>query len=493
MSIHGLDFIAIDLGASNGRVMAGTWDGARFHLREVHRFPNGPVNVLGHLHWDVLRMWQDVQEGLTRYAASASNPLVSLGVDTWGVDFALLDRTGHLIGNPYHYRDARTDGMMARAFARVPKEEIFARTGIQFMQLNTLYQLLSMVENDDPTLEVADTLLMMPDLFHYWLTGQKQTEYTIASTSQLLDARTRQWDADLAARLGIPPHLFLPPVDPGTVVGHVRAEVREACGLPAGVQVIAPGSHDTASAVAAVPDLDERSAYISAGTWSLMGVEIAEPIINDDVLRFHFTNEGGVGHTIRLLHNMTGLWLLQECRRQWAREGKSYTWEEMLALAEQAPPFTCLIDPDAADFLHPTDMPAAIRAYCARTGQPVPQDHGAIVRCCLESLALKHRWVLEAVERLVGHPIEVVRVVGGGSRNTLLCQYTANACARPVVAGPVEATALGNIMVQAVAAGHLANIAEGRAAIAASVERHTYEPRDTERWEGAYQRLLEMI
>lgn len=488
-----VDFLAIDLGASNGRVMAGAWDGARFQLREVHRFPNSPVKVLGHLHWDVLRIWQEVQEGLTRYAATTSNTLVSIGVDTWGVDFVLLDRAGHLIGNPYHYRDSRTEGMMERAFERVPKEEIFFRTGIQFMQLNTLYQLLSMVENNDPALEIADTLLMMPDLFHYWLTRERCTEYTIASTSQLLNVYSRRWDEDLISRLGLPPHLFLPPVDPGHIVGPVCAEVRNACGLSADVLVILPGSHDTASAVAAIPDLDEHSAYISIGTWSLMGVEIPEPIVNEDVLRFQFTNEGGVGHTIRLLHNMTGLWLLQECRRRWALEGKKYSWDEMLLLAEKATPFSCLIDPDAADFLRPDDMPQAIRAYCARTGQLVPEDHGTIVRCCLESLALKHRWVLDVLERLIGHSISVVRVVGGGSRNRLLCQYIANACNRHVVAGPVEATALGNIMVQAVAAGYINDISAGREAIAVSIERQIYEPQESTLWEEMYQRFRELL
>jgi len=490
MTAQGLDFLAVDLGASNGRLINGTWDGRQFHLHEVHRFPNGPVHVLGHLHWDVLHMWQEIQHGLQRYTSTSSNPLVSVGVDTWGVDFALLDRSGHLIGNPYHYRDARTDGMMERAFARVPQEEIFARTGIQFMQLNTLYQLLSMVEGQHPALDVAHTLLMMPDLFHYWLTGVAQTEYTIASTTQLLNAHRREWDKELMEALGIPAHLFLPLVNPGSVVGTVREEVRNMCALPPDVQVITPGSHDTASAVAAVSELDERSAYISVGTWSLMGVEIPEPIITEDALRLHFTNEGGVGGSIRFLHNMTGLWLLQECRRQWQREGRMYSWEDMLALAEQARPFRCLIDPDALDFLHPDNMPEAIRTYCARTGQPIPEDDGAVIRCSLESLALKHRWVLDALERLVEHPLDTVRIVGGGSRNRLLCQYTANACARPVVAGPVEATALGNIMVQAVATGHLDSIAAGRAAIAASVPRDTYEPRDTEMWEEAYQRFL---
>ncbi len=493
MDAQRVEFLAVDLGASNGRVMAAAWDGYRFHLQEIHRFPNGPVVVRGHLHWDVLRIWSETLQGLTRAAASSSGHLVSVGVDTWGVDFALLDKMGHLIGNPYHYRDSRTDGMMKHAFARVPREEIFSRTGIQFMQLNTVYQLMSMVVAQDPSLEIAHTLLMMPDLFHYWLAGTKQAEYTIASTSQLMDAQQRRWALDLIQRLGLPTHLFPPIVEPGTVLGPVLAEVRETCDLPPDMVVIASGSHDTASAVAAVPDLDEDSVYISIGTWSLMGVEVKSPIITENALRLHFTNEGGVGGTIRFLHNMTGLWLLQECRRQWQREGREYTWDALQRLAEAAPPFTCLIDPDAPDFLHPTDMPAAIRNYCARTGQPVPQDEGTIVRCCLESLALKHRWILDSLEELVGHPLHSIRIVGGGSRNRLLCQFTANACNRPVIAGPVEATALGNVMMQAIATGHLGGIAEGRQAIAASIEREVYEPTSQDMWNDAYARLRALL
>jgi len=483
------NFLAVDLGASNGRVLLGRWDGDRFHLQELHRFPNGPVKVLGHVHWDVLRLWEEIKAGLAHYAAQFSAPLAGIGVDTWGVDFGLLDATGHLLGNPYHYRDARTDGVPDQVFRRVPQRRIFQQTGIQFMQINTLYQMFTMVQAGDPQMHVADTLLMMPDLFHYWLTGRKVAEYTIASTTQMLDARKRQWATELLADLGISDHVLPPIVPPGTILGEIRPDVMDEVGLRRPVPVIAPASHDTASAVAAVPELDGRSVYLSSGTWSLMGVEVPAPIINDQALSLDFTNEGGVANTIRLLKNMSGLWLLQESRRQWRREGHDYGWEELLALAEAAEPFRSLIDPEAPEFLRLGDMPAAIRAYCRRTGQPEPESVGAIVRCCLESLALKYCQVLEALESLVGHHLEVIRVVGGGSRNRLLCQFTADACERLVVAGPAEATALGNVMVQAIASGHLPDVSTGRQAMAASVERQYHEPRPSDAWREAFERF----
>ena len=487
------NFLAVDLGASSGRVMLGRWDGRRFQLEEMHRFPNGGVNVLGTLHWDALRLWSEIQAGLARYAAQVAQPLSGVGVDTWGVDFGLLDRAGQLLGNPVHYRDSRTDGMPERAFQRVPREEIFRVTGLQFMQLNTLYQLFSLVERQDPQLAIAQTLLLMPDLFHYWLSGVKRSEYTIASTSQMLDARQRTWAQDLVERLGIPGQILPTITPPGTVLGPLRPEVQAETGLDQAAPVIAPASHDTASAVAAIPELDPASAYISSGTWSLMGVEIPEPIINETALALNFTNEGGVGNRIRLLKNIAGLWLLQESRRQWQREGREFSWEELLARAEQAEPFRCLIDPDAPDFLGPGDMPGFIRAFCQRTGQPQPQEVGQVVRCALESLALRYRWVLDALERLTGRRLEVIRVVGGGIRNRMLCQFTADACQRPVVAGPVEATALGNIMVQAMASGHLASLEEGRQAVAASVARQHYQPGPAEPWEEAYARFQELV
>ncbi len=486
-------YIAIDLGASSGRVMLGRWDGARFQLEELHRFANGPVNILGHWYSDVLRLWTEIKTGLTRYAAQYDIPLAGIGLDTWGVDYGLLDRAGNLLGNPYHYRDSRTNGILEHAFARVPRRRIFEETGNQFIQFNTLFQLYSMVLSADPQLAAADTLLMLPDLFHYWLTGRKACEYTIASTSQMLASRERTWATSLLTALGIPARILPPLVAPGTNLGDLLPDVMNETGLRRPVPVIAVASHDTASAVAAIPDLDADSAYISSGTWSLMGIEVGQPIITDETLALNFTNEGGIANTIRFLKNITGLWLIQESQRHWQREGQAYTWDDLLALADEAQPFRSLVDPDAPDFLSPGDMPAAIRAYCQRTGQPVPESVGALVRCCLESLALKYRLVFDSLERLAGHRLHTIRIVGGGSQNHRLCQFTADACERPVVAGPTEATALGNIMVQAIATGHLPDVASGRRAIAASVQRRCFEPQASAAWQDAFARFRTLL
>ncbi len=463
------NFLAVDLGASGGRVMVGRWDGERFSLEALHRFANGPVEVLGRLHWDHLRLWSEIKTGLTRYAARFDEPPAGIGLDTWGVDYALLDRAGNLLGNPYHYRDSGCNDMLEAGFAIVPREEIYEITGLQFIQFNTLFQLLSRVLSGDPQLDLADTLLMTPDLFNYWLSGEKAVEYTIASTSQMLDARSRRWAAGLLRRMGINSRILPELAAPGTVIGQLRPDVMAEVGFDQAAPVIAIGAHDTASAVAAIPDLDANSAYISSGTWSLIGVEAAQPVITPQSLALNFTNEGGVDNTIRLLKNMTGLWLLQESRRQWRREGQDYSWDELIALAGEAEPFRSLIDPDAPDFAAPGDMPAAIRAYCRRSGQPQPDSPGAIVRTCLESLALKSRSLIESLETLAGHQLDTIRIVGGGSQNRLLNQFIADACGRTVVTGPVEATALGNIMMQAIAAGHLSDLAAGPRAPAGSL------------------------
>jgi rhamnulokinase len=488
-----VNFLAIDLGASNGRVLLGRWDGGCFSLEELHRFPNGPVEFKGHQHWDVLRLWREIEFGLARYADQFNRPLAGIGVDTWGVDFALLDAAGNLLGNPYHYRDSRTDGMMEIVFQRIPRQKIFEQTGIQFMQINTLYQLFSMAQNNDATLREADTLLMMADLFHYWLSGQKTAELTIATTSQMVSIRERQWASDLLDQLAIPTHVLPPIISSGTILGDLKPRLVAKVGLRTRVPIIATGSHDTASAVAAIPGLDDASVYISSGTWSLMGVELPEPIINDQVLSRNFTNEGGVDNTIRLLKNLSGLWLLQESRRRWQKDGQDYSWDAMMAMGEKAEPFRCLIDPDARDFLSPNDMPKAIRSYCHRTGQPEPTSVGANVRCCLESVAMKYRWVLEALETLTNKQFKTIRIVGGGSQNRLLSQFTADACQRPVVTGPVEATALGNVLLQAIAGGHLSDISAGRQAIAASVDRQYLEPRSGDAWEVAYGRFCKTL
>jgi len=494
------NFLAADLGASNGRVLLGRWDGARFGLEVLHRFENGPTNVLGRLYWDVLALWREVKTGMTRYAAANPEPLAGIGIDTWGVDYGLLDAAGRLLGNPVHYRDSRTQGMVDHLFTRIPKAEVFDLTGIQFLELNTLFQLYSMRVQGDPQLDAARRLLLMPDLFHYWLSGEQVAEYTIASTTQMLLARERTWAADLLARLALPASILPPIVQPGTVIGPLLAQVAEETGIPAGAPVVASAAHDTGSAVAAIPGQDEHSVYLSSGTWSLMGIEVRQPIINTKMRDLNFTNEGGVDGTIRILKNISGLWLLQESRRQWEREGHAYTWEALLAEAQQAAPFRSIINSDAPDFNTPAAMVDAIRAYCRRTNQPEPQTPGAVVRCCLESLALRYRWVVEALEEILasaglstGRQLDTIRVVGGGSQNRLLNQLTADACGRTVVTGPVEAAALGVIMMQAVATGHLANVAEGRAAVAASITQEVFTPRAAAGWDDAYARFLRMI
>lgn len=494
------NFLAADLGASNGRVLLGRWDGSRFDLEALHRFENGPTNVLGRLYWDALSLWREVKNGMMRYAATSSAPIAGIGIDTWGVDYGLLDAAGRLLGNPVHYRDSRTQGMLDRLFAKMPKAEVFDRTGIQFLELNTLIQLFSMREQNDPQLDAAQSLLLMPDLFHYWLSGEKVAEYTIASTTQMLLARERRWATEMLGRLTLPTALLPAIVQPGTVIGPMLAQVAEETGIPAGAAVVACPAHDTGSAVAAIPGLDERSVYLSSGTWSLMGIEVKQPIINAKMLDLNFTNEGGVNGTIRILKNISGLWLLQESRRQWEREGHTFTWEGLMMEAQKAPPFRSIINSDAPDFNTPASMVDAIRSYCRRTGQPEPETPGEVVRCCLESLALRYRWVVEALEEILasaglssGRQLDTIRVVGGGSQNRLLNQFTADACGRTVVTGPVEAAALGVIMMQAVATGHLASVAEGRAAIAASIEQEVFAPRVQAGWDDAYARFQRLL
>jgi len=485
--------LAVDLGASSGRVILGRFDGNSIELSELHRFPNNPITSRGSVYWDVLLLWEEMKRGFRAYTQKVGGVPDGIGIDTWGVDYCLLDKAGALISNPYHYRDSRTEGMIDRVLESVSRERIYSVTGIQFMQLNTLDQLTSMVVNEDPQLEQADRLLFIPDLFNYWLTGRPVSEYTVASTSQLLDAKTRQWSKELVSELGIPTRILPKLIQPGQLIGRVLTDVASEVGFEGEVPVFAVASHDTGSAVAAVPDLDRDSAYLSSGTWTLMGAEIPEAILTDHALERNFTNEGGVGGTIRLLKNVAGLWLLQESRRQWQREGHDYTWEELEIEAERAEPFRSLIDPDHSDFIPMGDLPGAIRTFCRRTNQPEPTTVGAIVRCCLESLALRYRWVLSALEELVGTPLTTLRIVGGGSQNRLLNRFTANACTRTVIAGPVEAAALGNIVLQLIAAGQLPDLASGRTVIANSFELERFEPTNTEVWTEAYERFLVII
>ncbi len=484
------NYLALDLGAESGRGLLGRFDGRRLALDEIHRFPNGPVRMLDTLYWDLPRLFEEIKTAL-RKTAARGDVLESMGVDTWGVDFGLVGRGDTLLGCPVHYRDPRTSGMLEVAFAKVPRERIYEITGLQFLPFNTAYQLLAMAQAQSPLLDAAETLLMMPDLLGWLLTGRRAGERTDASTTQLLDPRTGCWSLELCQAFGLPGHILPDLIEPGSEIGSLRKSVADETGLEAHVKVIAPGTHDTASAVAAVPSSPGKPGaapdwcYLSSGTWSLLGVETPRPVITAETLRYNFTNEGGVAGTTRLLKNIMGLWLVQECRRTWARAGREFSYEELTARAEVAPPFTALIDPDDPSFLAPGDMPARLAAYYVRTGQKHPGDEGTLVRSCLESLALKYRWGIGRLEAILGTSIKTIHVVGGGARNTLLCQFTADACGRPVHAGPVEATAIGNILMQAVGRGRLASIAELRSVVAHSFPVTVYEPRDTRAWTDA--------
>lgn len=478
MTSGSLRLLAIDLGAESGRAVVGRFDGDRLRVEEAHRFANVPVRLGGTLYWDFLRIFGDVVTGMGRAVAAGS--LASVGVDTWGVDFGLLDRSGRLLANPVHYRDGRTQGMIQRATQCVPREAIYAATGIQFMEINTLYQLLSMVEAADPNLESAERLLLVPDLINHFLCGSLVSEYTNATTTQCYHARGGGWASDLLTPLGIPERLFPEVVPPGTLLGELVPAVAEAVGQ-AGLRVVAPGTHDTASAVAAVPlPPTGTTVFLSSGTWSLLGIEVDRPVISEAALAANLTNEGGVAGTIRLLKNVMGLWLVQEARRALGdrRREAPPSYEELTGLAEQAQPFTAFIDPDDQRFLRPgpTGLSAAVEAVCRETQQPPPADPGTLVRVLLESLALKYAWVTRQLEAVTGRSVAAIHVVGGGAHNSLLCRLTAAAAGRPVLAGPSEATAIGNLVVQAIALGELGSLAEARELVARSFPVRQYEP-----------------
>jgi rhamnulokinase len=453
--------VAIDLGAESGRVVLGRFDGTRVALEEVHRFPTPPRPSDGHLRWDLARIWSQITTGLAA-AGAAAGTVDAVGVDAWGVDYGLLGRDGELLGDPVSYRDSRTAGMLAEAAGRVGRERLYLATGIQLLELNTIFQL--MAEARAGTLQRADRLLLIPDLFHRLLSGAAVAEYTVASTTGAYDMAGGRWATDLLDELGVPTHVLPEVVDAGTDLGPVRPE------LPgyAAARVIAPPSHDTASAVVGVPLTDPDAAYISSGTWSLVGVETREPVINEAAMAANLTNEGGAYGTIRLLRNSTGMWLLQESRRQWAREGHEHSYEELVRLAASAPAGVSVFNADHPEFVAPGDVPARIRAYCSRTGQPVPQDTPALVRSMLDSLALAYRSTVEDLTEVTGRPATAVHIVGGGSRNHLLNQAVADVTGLPVVAGPVEATALGNVCVQLIALGDLAGLPEAREVVRAS-------------------------
>jgi rhamnulokinase len=472
--------LAVDLGAESGRVMAVHFDGQRLALEELHRFPNTTVTVKGTLHWDFLRLWGDIQTGIEK--GRALRP-ASIGVDTWGVDFGLLDSHGSLIGNPVHYRDGRTADMMPLAFAKVPQAEIFTQTGIQFMPINTLYQLLSLVENQSPQLHIAETFLTAPDLLNYWLTGAKVCEFSNATTTQLFNPTTGTWATEMMAKLGIPSHIFPKIIPPGTRLGMYE-----------GIPVTAPACHDTGSAVASVPAQKPDFAYISSGTWSLVGLEVQEPILTPDALAANVTNEGGVYGTFRLLKNVMGLWILQQCRLTWAAAGQAYTYTKLVDMGAQAEPLTAIFNPNDPVFLSPGDHPQRIRDWCRRTNQPLPETPGAVVRCVLESLALAYREALELVAAVASRHISVIHIVGGGSQNQLLNQMTANATGLPVIAGPIEATVIGNALVQLITLDEINDLSQARRIAGSTSDLKRYEPEgDTESpmavWQDAYERF----
>lgn len=482
-------FLALDMGAESGRGVVGTLTQGRLALDEIHRFPNGPVRLAETLYWDLPRLAAEQLTAIGRAAAGGS--LSGIGVDTWGVDFGLLGDDGSLVGLPVHYRDARTNGMVEKVFARVPRSEVFARTGIQVMPINTLFQFAAVAERSPRLLDAARTLLFIPDLLHFFLTGRAEAEFTITTTSQMYDGRARAWATDLLAKIGLPTHLLPPVVDAGTAYGPLLPHVAEATGAGP-VPVIAPAGHDTACAVAAVPaEGRDGWAYLSSGTWSLLGVEVREPIINAETEVVNFTNEGGVEGTFRLLKNIGGLWLVQECRRAWARQGDDRPYDKLTRLAGDAPPLAAFIDPDHPTLLAPSDMPRAIRELCAATGQAPPEGIGATIRCALDSLALKYRWTLERLEAIIGRAIHTLHIVGGGSQNTLLNQLAADATGRLVHAGPVEATAAGNVLLQAKSLGRLGSLDELRQVVRNSFTIESYEPTPEKRaqWDDAYERF----
>ena len=478
------NFLAFDLGAGSGRAMLGRLDSGLIQLEELHRFPNDPVAYNGEMHWDAPRLWFEIRRALD-IARRQTERIDSIGVDTWGVDYALLGEGGSLLENPYHYRDARTDGMVEEVTSKVPSEIIYDQTGIQFMALNTLYQLYAANRRTPNLLYNAEFLVTMPDLLNFWLTGVVACEYTIASTTQFLDWRTRLWACDLLQKLDMPTHFLAPIIQPGTEIGHLRADLASAHDL-AFTTVIAPACHDTGSAVAAVT-ADGNTAFLSSGTWSLLGTEVSSTVVTDHARRLNFTNEGGVGNSIRLLKNITGMWLLEGCRNAWMSAGEQFSYSQLMQAAAEAPALRRWIDPDAPDFVRPSDMTRAIRAFCKESGQPEPVTPGDFTRTVLESLALKYRYELEQLEMLTGTKIEKVRVIGGGSQNAMLNQFTADATGKPVIAGPVEATALGNIVMQMVGRGAVDSIAEAREIVSRSFPPTTFSPQVGAAWESAYQ------
>ena len=485
-------FLAFDFGAESGRAILGTLDGGKIKLKIIHRFPNIQITIFGHIHWDILYLFDQLKKSLALTAEQGHKDLLGIGVDTWGVDFGFVSKDDQILGFPFTYRDCRTNGMIEKAFEKIPGEEIYSYTGNQFLQFNSIFQLLSMVESGSPLLEICEKLLFMPDLFNFLMTGEKYSEYTIASTSQLLNVEKKNWEPEIFTRLNLPLDIMAPLVQPGSILGRVLPDIVMETSISP-VDVIAPACHDTASAVAAVPAQTGNWAYLSSGTWSLLGVELDKPVVNKNSFLNNFTNEGGVNGKIRFLRNTMGLWLLQRARKSWEEKGESLNYEDLASLATKAPPYKSIVDPDDPMFLNPPDMLTAIIEFCKKTKQPIPESKGEFVRCILESLALKYRFIIDKINAMRDEKIEILHIVGGGSQNELLNRFSANATGLPVIAGPVESTAIGNILVQAIAKKELSGIEEGRKLVANSFPLKFYEPKNQDQWNEIYEKTKTMF
>ncbi|NLG12134.1 MAG: rhamnulokinase [Elusimicrobia bacterium] len=491
-------FIAIDIGAESGRGLVGEFDGEKVFLKEIHRFPTSNIRLYSHIYWDVLAIFSEIKKILAM--SKSEGDISGIGVTTWGVDYGLMGENDILLSNPFHYRDRRTEGIMEEVFSIVPKERIFERTGIQFMSFNTLFQLYATKKEYPNILDSAKNLLFMPDLLNFFLTGKKVAEYTIASTSQMYDSSVQrkeggvpgEWATDILEKLGIPSELLPEVVPPAMHLGNLSEYIREELNISA-MPVYTVCGHDTASAVVSVPAQDSTWAYLSSGTWSLLGTEITQPLVNEKSLAYNFTNEGGYNKTIRFLKNIMGLWIFQECRRQWLKEGHDYSYLELTDMAYSAKPFLSFIDVNNGEFLFPGDMPKRIQNYCKATEQEVPEGLAQITRVVLESLAMEYRSVMEKLETSIGARIEVLHIVGGGSQNKMLSQFTASALKKIVIAGPVEATGIGNILVQAIANKEIADIFQLREVVRKSFPLFVYQPKDIGLWEENYERYQRLI
>ncbi len=487
-----ISFLAFDLGATSGRSILGTLRDGKLHMKELTRFPNQIMELGGHFYWNIFSLYEHLKAGLAA-CAKEGVAVTSIGIDTWGVDFAFLGSDGQILGLPYAYRDPHTEGAPDQYFKNVlPREQVYDLTGIQVMNFNSLYQLYAMKRDGSSVLAAAKEALFMPDALSYMLTGEKVTEYTIASTSQILNPRTKKMEAQLLEKMGVPASLFGQVVMPGQVIGTLRKELCEETGLGE-IPVVAVAGHDTASAVAAVPARDEKFAYLSSGTWSLMGIEVKDAVITPETAALNITNEGGVEGTTRLLKNITGMWILEQCIKEWKKQGTEYSYPEIVGMASGAEPFRSFIDPDDLSFANPPSMVGAIEAFCSKTGQSIPKTHPELIRCIFESLALKYKNILGKFQQLAPFPVERLHIIGGGSKNNLLNQFTANAIGMPVVAGPSEATAIGNVMLQARAAGYVNSLQQMRDMIAEVVETETFAPQDAAAWDAAYAKISNLI